>query len=41
MFDEFKYDREMIQWNVFATDFKRDRASCPHLDICARLNVLY
>ena len=30
IFDEFEYDREITQWNVFVTDFKRDRATCPH-----------
>ena len=29
IFDEFEYDREITQWNVFVTDFKRDRATCP------------
>lgn len=29
IFDEFEYDREITQWNVFITDFKRDRATCP------------
>ena len=29
IFDEFEYDREITQWNVFVTDFKRDRAMCP------------
>ena len=29
IFNEFEYDREITQWNVFVTDFKRDRATCP------------
>ena len=29
IFDEFEYDREITLWNVFVTDFKRDRPTCP------------